>query len=471
MPHNLLPSDDRATSSRYIADFDSATAMLRALSCSLRGEVFRDMGMPPLLGPLAVAANRLPRRLRQAIYALAGRLEAVKQRELQDFDLERTARWACSRYPARTYPAAFIGATNGAAVHLAAALGAPWLPQTWLVPVRRKAQDADDVKAELAAMAPLGRAFARLHPELVLHHMHDANQDRLMIRYMSYFRIKQRRLGAAYKDFLLRHLEPGATVFLLDCRLSWPVATLAERYYFQHGGVGGLAPEEAAAGDSPRIAAALARRGSQRRGWQAPAPDTRQPEAEWGFNGELAEDLAETFGTRYRIVRVVFDDPEDLSPLVADLLAWWYARCGIEARTLLIDSFILLEPELARRLHAVPFWTKFSVEPSLAAARDFVVTRPPFERVLAALFAHGTQSIGFASPARWRAVLDTAAECGSFVGVDERTWPADLAVYFRYARTLERLAAGGQPPPPLSLAALFEYLEGASAGRRVRFEL
>ena len=391
-------------------------------------------------------------------------------RELQHFDLEQVSRWACSRYPAKTYPAAFVGATNGAAIHLAAALGVPWLPQTWLIPVRRRSQAPDEVEGELAAMAPLGREFAARNPDLVLHHMHDANQDRLMIRYMSYFRIKRRRLGEAYKTFLLRHLEPGATIFVLDCRLSWPVVTMAPRDFFQHGGAGGLEPEEAATGDSPRIAEALARRGSRFRGWKAPAPDSDQPEAEWGFNRELEEDLVDTFGARYRIVRVVFDDPEDLSPVVADLLSWWYARCDRPTRTLLIDSFVLLEPELARRLPAVPLWTKFSVEPSLAAARDFVDRRPPFDRVLATLFAHGTESIGFASPAQWREVLRTARKEGRFIGIDERVYPADLAVYFRYGRTLEALAAGGEVPPTLPLAALFEYLRGQDANQRVRFE-
>lgn len=470
MDNSRKPARSARAAAHFVADFDSATAMLKALSCSLRGDVFRDMGMPAPLRPAAVAANRLPARLRRAIYAIAGRLEAVPPRDLERFDVQQVARWACSLYPARRYPAAFIGSTNGAANHLAAALGVPWLPQTWLIPVRRKAQDADDVEAELAEMAPVGRAFAERNPDLVLHHMHDANQDRLMIRYMSYFRIKQRLLGEAYRTFLQHHLEPGATIFVLDCRLSWPVTTLGERYFFQHGGAGGLDPEEAVAGDSPRIAQMLERRNSRFARWHAPAPDDRRPEAEWGFDDALAEDLVETFGKHYRIVRIVFDEPEDLSPFVADLLAWWYERCGMPARTLLIDSFILQEPGLARRLPAVPFWTKFCVTPSLENARAYVEARAPFDRVLATLFAHGTESIGFAPPEQWRPVLQTAQQEGHFIGIDESVYPADLAVYFRYARTLERLAATGSEPPSLPLAALFDYLRTKGSGPRVRIE-
>jgi hypothetical protein len=45
-------------------------------------------------------------------------------------------------------------------VHLAAALGAPWLPQTLLLAVRHGGLDPDDPAADMRAMAPAGR----IHP-------------------------------------------------------------------------------------------------------------------------------------------------------------------------------------------------------------------------------------------------------------------------------------------------------------------
>jgi len=47
-------------------------------------------------------------------------------------------------YPRRTYPAAVVGSSNGAAVHLWGALGIPWLPQTFLVPVARSGVHPDE---------------------------------------------------------------------------------------------------------------------------------------------------------------------------------------------------------------------------------------------------------------------------------------------------------------------------------------
>jgi hypothetical protein len=87
-------------------------------------------------------------------------------------------------------------------------------------------------------------ALLEANPELALHHMHDANQDRLMIRHMSYFRVKRLRLGGPYEHFLEETLAPGGTIFLVECRRRWPTTTVAERHVFQHGASGGATKEE-----------------------------------------------------------------------------------------------------------------------------------------------------------------------------------------------------------------------------------
>jgi hypothetical protein len=73
------------------------------------------------------------------------------------------------------------------------------------------------------------------NPDLELHHMHDANQDRLMVAGMSYFRIKWRRLPDAYERFLHDLLAPGGTVITVECGLQWPTTQIGKRHLFQHG--------------------------------------------------------------------------------------------------------------------------------------------------------------------------------------------------------------------------------------------
>jgi len=96
----------------------------------------------------------MPERLRRSLYRTSGVLEAVSPATAAEAPLESVAIWAAARYPKRRYPAAFIGASNGAAVHLAAALGAPWLPQTFLMPVRENGISHDDPAADAAWAVP-----------------------------------------------------------------------------------------------------------------------------------------------------------------------------------------------------------------------------------------------------------------------------------------------------------------------------
>jgi N-acyl-D-amino-acid deacylase len=88
--------------------------------------------------------------------------------------------------------------------------------------------------------------------------MHDPVQDRLMVRRMSYFRLKKLSLGETYRTFLDQCLEPGGTIVLVDCRLSWPVTDCGGRHLFQFGALGGATAEESYRG-GPRLAEYLAR--------------------------------------------------------------------------------------------------------------------------------------------------------------------------------------------------------------------
>src|SRR5712691_9103502 len=202
----------------YLADFDSATGMLRALAASLRGEGLPLLGaMQPSRAPLmklvASAVNRLPKSLQEQVYIVSGWMEAVSPRKLAAVSGDEVATFMAGLYPSRQYPAVVVGSSNGAAVHLWAALGIPWLPQTFLVPVRARL-DPDEPRQSLEWGRRHGPALLAANPDLQLHHMHDANQDRLMIQSMQYFRVKRRRLGETFERFLEETLAPGATIFL-----------------------------------------------------------------------------------------------------------------------------------------------------------------------------------------------------------------------------------------------------------------
>jgi hypothetical protein len=447
----------RQSAPSSIANFDSAAAMLRATSNYLAGSDFPAVGQSPLLKPLARAVNLLPRRAQEQVYASGGLAEAISPNQLDRVSAERIAAWATGRYPARRYPAAMIGSSNGAAVHLCAALGIPWLPQTVLIPVRQFGVDPDEPKQALEKSRQYGPKLLAANPELQLHHMHDANQDRLMVNYMDYYRVKRRVLGQAYERFLRERLAPGGTILILECERKWPTTRLGERHVFQHGALGGATEEEFLKG-SERVEKYLERYGSHVRRWDSPEPDGESPEAEWGFEPALREDI-ERFARRhgYEVKRLVFYEPEHLSPLVADLYRWWYGKRGLKANRLLVESFILLEPYWALRTGSVPFWMKFNMEPSLDCVEQYLDSRPPFDDIYVMLFMHGVEAVGLPPIERWRGVLERARRRGRFVGAREDLYPRDFGALARYHTEVRQIPARYPLPGRLALREFYDF--------------
>jgi hypothetical protein len=457
----------------YLADFDSSTGMLRALAGYLRGEDLPLLGaMPrsraPLMKAVASVVNRLPKSLQEQVYIWSGWLEAVSTGKLAAVSGDEVADFMAGLYPRRRYPAAVVGSSNGAAVHLWAALGIPWLPQTFLVPVARSGIPPDEPLEEMRWAEPHAETVLERNPDLDLHHMQDPVQDRLMVQHMSYFRLKRRTLGAAYESFLRECLEPGGTIIVMQCGLSWPTKRRGPRHVFQFGALGGATADEMMGG-GPRVEAYLRRHGSRRARWEPPAPDGTSPEAEWGFAPSLLGDV-EDFARRhgYRVRRVVFEQPEAMSPLVADLHRWWYERLGLVANRLVVDSFILMEPYWTMRTGSVPFWMVFNTEGSFRALEEYLDQAPAFDELFITLFSHGVDSIGLVPIEQWRRLFAHARKLADFIGVDEAAFPRDFAVFVRYHYDfLQKIAARRPHLPALTLSELDEFLGRTRSQYRV----
>jgi hypothetical protein len=148
-------------------------------------------------------------------------------------------------------------------------------------------------------------------------------------------------------------------------------------------------------------------------------------EAEWGFAPQLRDDVERIARERgYRLRRLVFDDPEHLSPLVAELYRTrWRAR-GLPAGRLLVESFVLMAPWFALRSGSVPFWLTFNTEPSAAWLERYLDRAEPYDEIAMMLFAHGAQSIGLAPIERWRRLLARARRHGYSSASTRPTTPA-----------------------------------------------
>jgi len=439
--------------------------MVVALARFLRGQDTPPLGRPAFraLRPVAAVAARLPERTRQSIYSVFSGAEGRPEAEIARLDADAVAHAIAGIYPRRRYPAVVAGSSNGALTHLCAALGVPWLPQTVLLPVRQRRISPDDPQRAAHAFDRTARALLDRNPDLVLHHMHDPNQDRLTLRRMAYFRIKWTRLGAAYEEFLTDVLAPGGTILLAECGQRWPATAIGERHVFQFGAVGGMPAQEYRDG-SPRVTDYLRRYRAPVERWQAPPADGDGPEAEWGFEPGLRDNVrafAERHG--YRLQRLVYDEPEDLSPLVADLYRWWYAERGLPGERLLIDSFMLLDPWWTLRTGTVPYCTTFPVEPSLTHLHHYLDGVDPYDMLHLGLFCHGVDSVGMVTIEHWRRVLDRARVAGWFAGVSPRRYPSDPLTFFGFQRALRAIPQRHPLPQPLSLATVTAFWRDRAA--------
>lgn len=450
------------SASRAIAGFDSASAMARILGSALHGHDAPLLAQfparaEPALDWLVDRVQRLPEPVVQSVYRRSGWADAISARQIGQIRSEQLADWVVRRYPRRRYPVVFVGSSNGALTHMAAALGAPWLPQTLLLAVRHGDMDPDDAAGDMRAMSPAGSALVQGNPDLALHHMHDPVQDRLMIARMSYFRVKFLRLPGPYRQFLADCLAPGGSVVLVDCGLKWPTTTVGDRHVFQFGALGGV-PEREFREGSPRVAQFLRQQGSAVDRWLPPAVDGNSPEAEWGFAEPLAEDVAVAAADRrLKLSRLSFEQPEDLSPLIAGLFRDWYDGHGVPVSRLLVSSFLLMDPVQAMRTGSVPYWALFGTRPSLDRLAGYLRNAAGYDEILLTIFPHGVESAGLPGIGEWQDVLRYARRDGRLVAIEPRRYPRHFGALSGFHRELSRLSPI-PALPPLDWDAAWQYL-------------
>ncbi|MBI3307190.1 MAG: hypothetical protein HYZ84_05230 [Candidatus Omnitrophica bacterium] len=455
----------------YITGFDSSTTMLYALGQFLHGKEFRGVGVAPNV-PAFVgdAINTIPEDWRTSLYGLSGWAGAMKESKLKKIKSEDIAQWVVDQYPKRKYPGVIIGSSNGAVIHLAAALGIPWFPQTYLLSVRRLLPP-DEIKKDAEWGKKMVKHFLPQNPDLLAYQMHDPLQDRLMIQKMGYFRLKRTKLGKPWEDFLKKNLKPGGIIYTSECSYPWWVYSLGERHTFQIGGLGGLTSKEYLTGCA-KIDRFLQNYKTNVRKWYLPIKATKALEAEWGFAPALLEDIkrfAKKHG--YRVKRICFNEPEDVSPLAADFYRWWYRKLKWNTDRMLGESFALLEPLWTFKTESIPFWLAFNTRSSLKALRNYLKSSKPFREIHLMLMSNGVKdAIGLVSIKEWKAAISHAKGKHGFVGVDEEKYPADIGTFLRYHDDLRnKIGARREVPPSLTIADFEKFLKEKKRKYRVTF--
>ncbi len=372
---------------------------------------------------------------------------------------ERIAHDLVAQYPRRKYPAIAIGSSNGALVHLFAALGIPWLPQTNLMLVNRDEPIEPD---DMAQDAEWGKSFARpmldRNPNLKLHQMNDPAQDRYMAIKMTYFRLKFLNLPQAYRRFIEECLEPGGVILVINCQNRWPATKITDRHYFQVGGYGGITLDEYLHG-GPRVKEFLQRNGSKRDHFLLPEITGDYLEAEWGFEESMLESIDSLARERdYEVKQLYFGDPQDPVRPIADFYCDWYDSIGRPTDKLLIESFMLLEPYWCLRTGSIPYWAVFTGQPSFDDITGYV-SQHDFNYIYLTLFSNIVRSIGVPEGREWERIIEKARAGHALLGVDPEKFPFDLTSAFQFFDDVKtKIPFRYELPEPVPLQTFEHFL-------------
>lgn len=446
----------------FTAAFDSATAMVMSLSQFLEGDGFPGTGALPSSETLGKIIDFFPDSWKKKAYSKTGSFDGLDPEDIESADISALEKWVIDCYPKRKYPAIAIGSSNGALVHLYAALGIPWLPQTFLVPIKTDDHlDKDRPKEIMEWAKKPAEKLLKKNPDVVLHHMMDPNHDRLHLNKISYFRVKKIKLSSYYQKFIDQCLDENGTILMINCQFKWPVVRLGSRYVFQFGGAGGgIKPTEYYEG-SERIRNFLKQQDADVSTWDAPDFSEEAPEAEWGFQAELQEDITSLCRkNNYLLDEIRFTHPEQPSAFVANLYKHWYRTIGRPDDQLLVECFALHDPYWAIKTASVPLWLLFNDQDSADFAKAYLKEQDQFEKIYLMLMSHGIQSVGLADIKQWDQVKNLAKEKGEYVGVNPEDYPQDFGVYLSYYDDLkEKIDRRYALPTPLSLAELRDFYD------------
>lgn len=402
--------------------FDSASTPVRVVAAALAKQ--RDVGLclSPAFQVAVHVTAFIPKAVGTPLYSWGAARQAMRPDELTGNLDADAAKGMVEPYKAtRRFPALFIGSPVGSIADLAVAAGAAFLPQTFLVLVRTAKRDPDDIQSLIRASAPLATSLSHCFPKTIIHQMHDPQNDRLTVGRVAYFRMKWRRLPNLYRRFITERLEPGGTIFIVDCRYKWPVLRFSEKHTFQIGGLGGIEPGEY-----------LQRYGYSASEWKP------EREAEWGYDDALTADITEAASVRKQsVVRIAFDHPQDFSGPVARLFRENISRKN--PSRLLVTNFAMLAPVHVLATGAVPYWSVWNDITSLNRLSQFLSSEEPFDMIDSLLFQNGAHAQGQATARQWLEILQKHANRSRLVGLKMEQHPFDFAALERYRRVLRRI--------------------------------
>jgi hypothetical protein len=398
---------------------------------------------------------------------------AVPWEATGEVDAEMIAAWIVAQYArpagrrvaaAHPFPAAVLGSPHGSAAHLAATLGAPWLPTGFELAVTWPDGTVDDPDAALRHGIAAADRLRSANPGIAVRQVHDpVLRGRTAGTTVALF-ARWRRVPRAYQRFLSARLAPGAPLLVVSDVRPWPVFDLGGGLTFQLGGpTAGLEPEDYLR-PGPDLGQALRLAGGEPRRWHAPRIAPADGLAEHGTEPDLIEELRRvTAGDGRPLHQVRYGRPSALSVAVAEVTRDWLAEARRDGSRLVVECGRLLDPTRALRCGLVPYWCEGALRGEVSDAEWWLAGSRRFDSVDVIVEPPGRPSSVIAPIPQWRALAWFGRRRGSVDRTALRSYPYGVLPTRHAARVLGGLHDEVSPAPSLPPLAAVTRL--ADVGR------
>lgn len=234
--------------------------------------------------PKDIAEKLIPRFQRASAHDKATlerlKIEHLIDQRIKDYDKLQ-----------QRFPAVVLGVgMGGATTHIATALGAPFLPQAFVLTIKGGAPDGS-VERYFMQGADLARKLTDQNSGVVSIQHFDPIHDGWLTRSCNHIRLKLLYLPDLYKAFIRDRVVPGGQVVYLSGGARWLQFQVGAKNRFQVGGWGAVSAEDFISGNA-YLAEYARRTGLKEWQWRLNNfPCDYYPESEWGSEIGLEEEL------------------------------------------------------------------------------------------------------------------------------------------------------------------------------------
>jgi len=426
---------------------DSSSTAVSATAASISNSFLDPFEMNPKLEFFVKLFSIFGRKTRIWLANSNIKKFGVKKILIKHATVENAANWVVSQY---RFPANFkcnyvvIGAPSGAVSHLASLLKSPFLTQHFLLTVKEKERNPDDIHEALKTGLSVAQKLNEINGkdiETIIHY--DPVHDRFLIKHLDTIRFKIRKLPQAYRQFMLKHLRSEGTIIFFDVKYMWKHYRIEENITFQVGGLGGITPEEYLLG-SERLRKWLNKQKSKVNSWNLNEeyPLETYPESEWATVNYLEKETKEFADENsFDFHKIHVNHPEKVSEIVFNLFIELLKTTNKEVNRFFFDCFTSINPLFNLQTSSVPIWLPFNCEDSFQFAEKIAkkinrvktVENPKIFLTLIPSFILTPDQVPIS---RWISLLKNISSDVSLIGVSKKYYPFDIIYPFKYIKNI-----------------------------------